>query len=190
MKRTFLVLLGLCLGLCLSAEKKSKTVSSLLNAKWNRTPFLLETSEFLATENNQFFWDFLEYFSEPDNVDLKGKITDQELYGKLMEFCSRYLSPAQIKLLKFELALHTNSPKIEMFQQIASDQGVHKLNCETVIDFNGKLSCDFTQNFGENELIQTCSPPTVTCFRVRAVRAEFKLSGWCQSASTTSLGSR
>lgn len=51
-----------------------------------------------------------------------------------------------MRLLKFELALRSNSPKIQMFQQIAKDRGVDELNCDTVIDVNGHLSCDFPEN--------------------------------------------
>ena len=52
------------------------------------------------------------------------------------------MSPAKIKLLKFELALRSHSPKIEMFQQIAKDRGVNKMPCKNVIDYNGQLSCE------------------------------------------------
>ena len=48
--------------------------------------------------------------------------------------------------MKFELALRSNSPKIEMFQQIAKDRGVHQLQCDEVIDYNGVLSCDFPKD--------------------------------------------
>ena len=41
----------------------------------------------------------------------------------------------------------------------------------------------------ENEFIQNCSPPTVTCLRVSAVRAALRLSGSCQFGSTL-LGSK
>ena len=59
---------------------------------------------------------------------------------------SRYLSPGKIKLLKFELALHSHSPKIEMFQQIAKDRGINKMPCENVLDINGELSCEIKED--------------------------------------------
>ena len=117
---------------------------------------MLEASEFLAEENNEFFWSFLEYFAEADNVNLADKITDEELYNKVIEFCSRYLSKAQMKLLKFELSLHTNSPKVEMFQQIARDRGVHLLGCDTVVDIDGELSCDLPEKFAATENSGKC----------------------------------
>jgi len=39
---------------------KFKTVSTLLNAKWNSTPLALEISEFLNDEDPSFFWSFVE----------------------------------------------------------------------------------------------------------------------------------
>ena len=71
------------------SDKKPKVVSTLLNAKWSRTPFVLEASEFLASENNEYFWSFVDYFAEPDNVDIEAKITDEELYQRVITFCSR-----------------------------------------------------------------------------------------------------
>ena len=59
---------------------------------------------------------------------------------------SRYLSPGKIKLLKFEMALHSHSPKIEMFQQIAKDRGINKMPCENVLDINGELSCEIKED--------------------------------------------
>ena len=85
-------LLALVFGLCLvfvSADKKPKIVSTLLNAKWQRTPFILEAAEFLATENNEYFWSLVDYFAESDNVDLETNVSDEDLYKKVIEFCSR-----------------------------------------------------------------------------------------------------
>ena len=82
-------IIGLCFTVSSAADKKPKIVSTLLNAKWQRTPFILEAAEFLASENNEYFWAFVEYFAEADNVDLETKISDEELYKKVIEFCSR-----------------------------------------------------------------------------------------------------
>lgn len=69
----WLVLL-LCLVLCqfrtaatgetADGNTKSKTVSTLLNAKWNSTPTALEIAEFLNDEDPSYFWSFLEDLSE------------------------------------------------------------------------------------------------------------------------------
>ena len=83
------ILLSLVIGCCLAVEKKPKLVSTLLNAKWARTPFVLEASEFLANEHNDYFWALIDYLSEPDNLDLVTKVTEEELYQRIIEFSSR-----------------------------------------------------------------------------------------------------
>ena len=47
---------------------KSRTVSTLLNAKWNSTPTALEIAEFLNDEDPSYFWTFLEDLSA--NIDM------------------------------------------------------------------------------------------------------------------------
>lgn len=59
-----------------------------------------------------------------------------------MDLSRKYLSEAQVSLMRFSLGLHVYSPKIEMFQQIAMVQGVPQQKCEAVIEVNGKLTCD------------------------------------------------
>lgn len=43
--------------------------------------------------------------------------------------------------MKFSLGLRAYSPKIEMFHQIAVVAGVQDLDCEAVVQINGKLTC-------------------------------------------------
>ena len=83
------IILSFFIGCCFAFEKKPKLVSTLLNAKWARTPFVLEASEFLANEHNDYFWALIDYLSEPDNLDLASKITEEELYQRIIEFSSR-----------------------------------------------------------------------------------------------------
>lgn len=42
---------------------KTRTVSTLLNAKWNSTPTALEIAEFMNDEDPSYFWSFLEDIS-------------------------------------------------------------------------------------------------------------------------------
>lgn len=41
-------------------NKKSKSVTTLLEAKWSATPLLLEVAEYLADENVDFYWNFID----------------------------------------------------------------------------------------------------------------------------------
>lgn len=70
------------------------------------------------------------------------KETDKAKYEVLLDLSRKYLSEAQISLMKFSLGLHVYSPKIELFQQIAMVQEVPKKNCDAVAELNGILECD------------------------------------------------
>ena len=50
----------------------------------------------------------------------------------------------QLNLLKFSLALREYSPKVEMYQHLALDRGVGKLQCDAVVEYRGKLACEET----------------------------------------------
>lgn len=39
---------------------KSKSVTTSLEAKWESTPLLLEVAEYLADENVDFYWNFID----------------------------------------------------------------------------------------------------------------------------------
>lgn len=41
-------------------NKKSKSVTTLLDAKWEVTPLVLEIAEYLADENVNYFWSYLD----------------------------------------------------------------------------------------------------------------------------------
>lgn len=43
--------------------KKSKSVTTLLEAKWDATPLVLEVAEHLADENLDFYWSFVDSIS-------------------------------------------------------------------------------------------------------------------------------
>ena len=54
------------------------------------------------------------------------------------------------------MALREYSPKIEMYQQMASDRGVGHLNCEAVVEFRGKLACE--ENFSLDSATEGQAP--------------------------------
>lgn len=47
-----------------SSQQKSKSVTTLIEAKWSATPFLLETCEYLAEEAPELMWTFIEAINE------------------------------------------------------------------------------------------------------------------------------
>lgn len=44
-------------------SKKSKSVTTLLDAKWEASPLVLEIAEYLAHENVDFYWGFIDSIS-------------------------------------------------------------------------------------------------------------------------------
>jgi hypothetical protein len=82
------LILAACLASAHNQNKKSKVVSTVLNTKWSNTPLVLEASEVLAEEDNEYFWDFLDYLSDRQSIDLV-RLTPQEIYENVISFASR-----------------------------------------------------------------------------------------------------
>ena len=57
-----------------------------------------------------------------------------------MEQASHLVTESQLSVLKFGLALHTYSPKVEMFAQMAKERDL--LPCAVVADVDGDMSCN------------------------------------------------
>lgn len=79
----YITILGtlLCTHLTSNVEaksKKSKSVTTLLEAKWEVTPLVLEVAEYLADENVDFYWSFIDSISSlsPPLVEI-GILTKQ-----------------------------------------------------------------------------------------------------------------
>lgn len=58
---TFLILIN---SIHTKTSKKSKSVTTLLEAKWSVTPLVLEVAEYLADENFQLYWDYIDAISD------------------------------------------------------------------------------------------------------------------------------
>ncbi|XP_066258640.1 UDP-glucose:glycoprotein glucosyltransferase [Euwallacea similis] len=127
---------------CSIAKRKPKSVSTLLEAKWEQTPLALEVSEFLADENPEFFWNYLDSLSKI-SPSLKQIENDKIQYDMLLEHAARLLSQSQLSVLKLSLSLHIYSPKVQMFQQIASEQNLP--GCQCIADVGGQFSCDLNE---------------------------------------------
>ncbi|KAK9879740.1 hypothetical protein WA026_006800 [Henosepilachna vigintioctopunctata] len=130
-------------------NKKSKSVTTLLDAKWNTTPLLLEVAEYLADENVDFYWNFVDSVSKL-NPPFNELGTDQSKYDTILKLAGKSITPAELEVLKLGLSLHIYSPKIQMFNQIASERN---LNCQTIVDINGHLICDLEElkNYFQND---------------------------------------
>ncbi len=129
-------------------SRRDKLVTTQLNAKWPSTPFTLEAAEFLAEEaGNEAFWHFVDFLVEHEEEG--DRQTDREKYQGTVSFASRFLSSTQLNLMKLSLSLRTQSPRIEMFQQVAEDRGVGEKAAQCpanspILEAGGKLHCDLS----------------------------------------------
>ena len=133
-------LLALASLAALTEASQQQSVLTTLKGRWASTPWVLELAEFVNGENPEVFWSLMDHLADEP---LGGQPDSKEAYDKMMEWISGHLSSAQIKLLKFGLSLRVESPKIQMFQQIALDFGVDKAGCGAVVQnpANGALQC-------------------------------------------------
>ncbi|XP_008470391.1 UDP-glucose:glycoprotein glucosyltransferase 2-like [Diaphorina citri] len=122
------------IGLC---KKKSKSVSTIIDAKWHLTPIALEISEYLAEDDPSLFWRYVDYINalQPALIDSG---TDKDRYERALGEASRILSNSQLNLLKLSLAMHSDSPRVEMYNQIALQRGV---KCPVALDVGDALLC-------------------------------------------------
>ncbi|CAG9863529.1 unnamed protein product [Phyllotreta striolata] len=119
--------------------KKSKSVTTLLEAKWHATPLVMETAEYLAEENLDFYWGFIDSISSL-NPPLDSIENERQQYKILIDHASKLLAPSQISVLKLGLSLHIYSPKIQMFEQIV--QELNLPNCPSIADIGGTVVCN------------------------------------------------
>ncbi|XP_017781204.1 PREDICTED: UDP-glucose:glycoprotein glucosyltransferase [Nicrophorus vespilloides] len=144
-----------------SKSKKTKSVTTLLEAKWAASPLVLEVAEYLADENVNFYWDFIDSLCGMDEP-LNEIYNDKEKYDKIMEHASKLVTAQQLSVLKLGLSLHIYSPKVEMFAQMARERNL--LDCPAVADVNGELICD--ANKLKSAIAKVHSEKTIQLFQV------------------------
>ncbi|XP_022095271.1 UDP-glucose:glycoprotein glucosyltransferase 1-like isoform X2 [Acanthaster planci] len=135
------VLLLVLLQALRSSSIKSKPITTSLQAKWPATPLVAEASEFLADKGVESFWSFVDSLSELRDGDV-GE-TDESKYAFVMKFAGRLLSDTERDLLKLTLSIHSYSPKIEMFNQIAQDLPPPS-GCDAFVHVHGQVTCSLT----------------------------------------------
>ncbi|KAL7645301.1 UNVERIFIED_CONTAM: hypothetical protein RMT77_003687 [Armadillidium vulgare] len=144
------------------SQSKIKPITTFLNAKWPDTPLLLESAEYLADESPATFWALIDSVNDNNLLGYFEK-TDKEKFDFLLQIADKFLSPSQISLLKFSLALRIYSPKIESFRQIALDRGIQNAECDIVVDINGDLICDPSRL---DSVVKTAGKSQISVFTV------------------------
>ncbi|XP_043469354.1 UDP-glucose:glycoprotein glucosyltransferase [Leptopilina heterotoma] len=125
----------------IKADRKiNKYVTTLINAKWNDTPLVLEVAEYLNDENANYFWRFVDAVTENEN-GLQSDGTEKDQYEAAIQLAAQFLSSAEMAVLKLGLSLRIYSARVEMFHQMAENKNDLNLNCDAFVDVGGKLTC-------------------------------------------------
>ncbi|XP_050455971.1 UDP-glucose:glycoprotein glucosyltransferase isoform X2 [Cataglyphis hispanica] len=135
----FFYMLLLC-STQLGADKKTnKYVTTLINAKWNETPLVLEAAEYLSDENPNYFWKFIDAYSRKiSNLVIA---TEKESYDLILELAKKYLSESEIAVFKLGLSLRIYSARVEMFSQMAVNKNVSSYGCNNIVNIGGTFTC-------------------------------------------------
>ncbi|KAK5645916.1 hypothetical protein RI129_004380 [Pyrocoelia pectoralis] len=138
-KSVFSLVVCLLLISSVSSKSKSKSVTTLLDAKWKVTPLVLEVAEYLGDENVDTYWNFIDSICSL-NTPLESIDNDKQRYVVIMQEASKYMGQSELAMLKLGLSLHIYSPKIEMFAQIAVEKGLP--DCNTMVEVGTKVTCN------------------------------------------------
>lgn len=121
-------------------KSRHKSVNIGLYSNWKETPLYLEFAEFLAEENDEFIWVFIESLYNELGVDSIKSMSDRNQYEIMIELSRRILqSEAKLSILKYSLSLRSHSPSVAMFNQIANDLIIQEnsLNdCEAFVELS------------------------------------------------------
>ncbi|GAB1859552.1 UDP-glucose:glycoprotein glucosyltransferase [Camponotus japonicus] len=123
----------------LGADKINKYVTTLINAKWNETPLVLEAAEYLSDENPNYFWKFIDAYST--KISDLVIATEKENYDLILELARKYLSESEIAVFKLGLSLRIYSARVEMFSQMAVNKNVSLYDCNNVVNIGGTFTC-------------------------------------------------
>ncbi|XP_046391867.1 UDP-glucose:glycoprotein glucosyltransferase 1 isoform X2 [Ischnura elegans] len=126
-----------------SGKQKPKSVTTFIEAKWPAAPLLLEASEYIAEENPEGFWVFVDALCQ-EKYDKFHLLSEKDQYEIILLEAQGYLTPSQVSLMKFALSLHIHSPRVEMFAQIAFDR-ILPSECVAVADVGGQLTCNVNE---------------------------------------------
>ncbi|KOB72007.1 Pantothenate kinase 4 [Operophtera brumata] len=122
-------------------ERKSKSVTSFVSSKWETTPIVLELAEYLAGESADLFWSYVDGINSLKS-SLDSLKTDKEVYDSCIGVASTLLAPAQLRMAKLSLSMHTMSPAVRMFDQVATQNNAKDVQCDTFVAIGSRQVCD------------------------------------------------
>jgi UDP-glucose:glycoprotein glucosyltransferase len=112
-------------------------------SNWPRSPILLEASEFVSGEDPLLFWEFLERIQA-----MHLSATQKEVYESVLEHAEQLLSPLVFNCLPLALSLHSHSPSVAMYQQLAEEKWKSLSrggeSCVPWVELGRRVSCSIT----------------------------------------------
>lgn len=118
--------------------KINSKVTFNLYTKWRYTPLHMEASEILASDDKEYFWNYIKAFHSRFNDTHRFQdMSYLEQYREIVELADETLDDAfQMTLLKFSLAHRVSSPTIAAHEQIARDRLGSKVHeCDAIMEF-------------------------------------------------------
>ncbi|KAL4715230.1 hypothetical protein ACJJTC_007812 [Scirpophaga incertulas] len=122
-------------------EKKAKSVTTFVSTKWETTPIVLELAEYLCAEGTDLFWSFVDKINSLKS-SLEDLGSDKEVYDASIGVASTLLVPAQLRMAKLALSMHTTSPTVHMFDQISTQNGAKDVDCDVFVFIASRKICD------------------------------------------------
>ena len=105
-----------------SGNVQRKIITVNLESNWQETPLILEIAEFIADENKQLFWPFIDALYEKLPPGSIPSMSQGDQYDLAVTVATDVLDSSNIlSLLKFALSLRFYSPTVSMFQHIAAN---------------------------------------------------------------------
>ncbi|XP_058805620.1 UDP-glucose:glycoprotein glucosyltransferase [Phymastichus coffea] len=129
------------IGPIVANKKVNKFVTTLIDAKWQDTPLVLEVAEYLNDENPNYFWRFVDEVCSRSS-DFERIDSTKDHYDLVISIAEKFLSTAEIGVLKLGMSLRIHSARVEMFSQMAENKRPAGLECSNFVDVGGKFTCD------------------------------------------------
>ncbi|GAX78494.1 hypothetical protein CEUSTIGMA_g5933.t1 [Chlamydomonas eustigma] len=118
----------------LYTQAQQKGVSVSLRARWNGTPYVSETAEFLADEDPSLLWKYLEVFGsahEPSDME--------QCWSHIMSHASALVPQGVAQVLPLVVASRQYTARLEMFQQLRKQAHPDDVSC-CLVDVEGRAA--------------------------------------------------
>ncbi|CAD5229283.1 unnamed protein product [Bursaphelenchus okinawaensis] len=123
----------------ISQVNATKNVVVSLQAQWNHTSFVAEASEYLASEDKNLFWRYLDQLA--DAKSLPSDRSHEAEYEVAYKNVVAIVGEARSDLIKLALALRIYSPRVSVFRQMGQDEHA---DCDTFVVVNNHKLCDLS----------------------------------------------